>query len=73
MIRDILLLTVFPGAMVLAAACDLFAMRVPNRLVVVLTFGFFLMAPLAGLGWPDIGLHVGFALLALAIGFGLFA
>jgi prepilin peptidase CpaA len=73
MIRDILLLTVFPAAMALAAASDLFTLKVPNRLALALAAGFFLVAPLAGLGWSDIWLHAGLAALALAIGFSLFA
>lgn len=73
MIGDVLLLSLFPGAMALAAASDLFTMRVPNALAIALAAGFFLAAPLAGLGWPEIGLHLGLAAIALAIGFGLFA
>ena len=73
MVRDVLLLSLFPGAMALAAASDLFTMRVPNALAIALAAGFFLAAPLAGLGWPEIGLHLGLAAIALAIGFGLFA
>jgi prepilin peptidase CpaA len=73
MIRDILLLSLFPGAMALAAASDLFTMRVPNALAIVLAAGFFLAAPLAGLEWPEIGLHLGLAAIALATGFSLFA
>ena len=61
MIRDVLLLTIFPGAMAFAAATDLFTMTVPNRLVLVLTAGFFILAPMVGLGWADIGLHVALA------------
>ncbi len=67
------LLTIFPGAMALAAAFDLVTMRVPNAFVLGLTAGFFLVAPLADLGWPAVGLHIGIAAVALAIGFGLFA
>jgi prepilin peptidase CpaA len=73
MIKDVLLLTVFPAGMALAAATDLFTMTVPNRIVIALVAGFFLVAPLAGLGWSDIGIHAAFAGLALLIGFGLFA
>jgi prepilin peptidase CpaA len=65
MIKDLLILTVFPGAMVLAAATDLFAMSVPNRLALALVAFFFLLTPLAGLGWSDVVLHVALALAAL--------
>jgi prepilin peptidase CpaA len=73
MIKDLLILTIFPGAMALAAATDLFTMTVPNRLALALAIGFFVVAPLAGLGWPEIGVQVLFALGALALTFVLFS
>jgi prepilin peptidase CpaA len=69
MIKDLLILTIFPGAMALAAATDLFTMTVPNRLALVLVGSFFVVAPLAGLGWSDLGLHVALALAALGVTF----
>ena len=69
MIKDLLILTLFPGAMALAAATDLFTMTVPNRLALVLVGSFFVVAPLAGLGWLDLGLHVALALAALGVTF----
>jgi len=65
MIKDLLILTVFPGAMALAAASDLFTMTLPNRLALALVLFFFVVAPLVGLGWSDVGLQVALALLAL--------
>jgi prepilin peptidase CpaA len=73
MIKDLLLLTIFPGAMALAAATDLFTMTVPNRIALVLVAGFLVAAPLVGLGWPEIGLHFGLALAALVVTFTLFS
>jgi prepilin peptidase CpaA len=73
MIKDLLILTIFPGAMALAAATDLFTMTVPNRLALALAVFFFLLAPLIGLGWSAIGLHVALALAALAVTFALFS
>lgn len=73
MIKDFLILTIFPGAMALAAATDLFTMTVPNRLALALTLGFFLVAPLAGLGLSDIGLHTAMALALLCVTFVLFS
>lgn len=66
-------MTIFPGAMALAAVTDLFTMTVPNRLVLGLAALFFFVALLAGLGFHDIGLHAGLALVALALGFVLFS
>ena len=71
--KDLLILAIFPGAMALAAVTDLFTLTVPNRIVIALAALFFLVAPLAGLGLPDIGLHTGLALVALALGFVLFS
>jgi len=73
MIKDLLILTIFPGAMALAAATDLFTMTVPNRLALALAAFFFVAAPLAGLGWSDVGLHVALALAALVVTFALFS
>jgi len=73
MIKDILLLTIFPGAMALAAATDLFTMTLPNRLALALVACFFVLAPVAGLGLTDVGLHVALALAALAVTFILFS
>jgi prepilin peptidase CpaA len=73
MLKDLLILTIFPGAMAFAAATDLFTMTVPNRLALALAAGFFVVAPLVGLGWTDIGLHVALAAAALAVTFALFS
>ena len=73
MIKDLLILTIFPGAMAFAAATDLFTMTVPNRLALVLVGSFFLVAPLVGLGWSDIGLHLALAVAALGVTFTFFS
>jgi prepilin peptidase CpaA len=73
MIKDILILTIFPSAMALAAASDFLTMTIPNRLVLALASGFFIVAPLAGLGWSDIGLNMALALAAFAFAFALFS
>jgi prepilin peptidase CpaA len=73
MIKDTLLLLVFPAAMALAAATDLFTMTVPNRIALVLVVGFLLLAPMIGMSWNDLGLHVAMGVLGLALGFCLFA
>jgi len=73
MIKDLLILTIFPAAMVCAAATDLFTMTLPNRLILVLVAGFFVVATLVGLGWYAVGLHVALALAALAVTFTFFS
>ena len=71
--KDLLILSIFPAAMTLAAVTDLFTLTVPNRIVIALALLFFLAAPLAGLGLADIGIHAGLALAALTLGFTLFS
>jgi prepilin peptidase CpaA len=73
MIKDLLLLTIFPGTMAFAAATDFFTMTVPNRIALVLVAGFLVAAPLVSLGWPEIGLHFGLAVAALVVTFTLFS
>jgi prepilin peptidase CpaA len=73
MIKDLLILTIFPGTMVCAAATDLFTMTLPNRLTLVLAAGFFVVATLVGLGWYAVGLHVTLALAVLAVAFTFFS
>ena len=46
MIKDFLLLTIFPGTMAFAAATDLFTMTVPNRLALALVAFFFFLKDL---------------------------
>jgi prepilin peptidase CpaA len=67
MIKDVLILTIFPGAMVCAAATDLLTMTLPNRLLLALVACFFVVATLTGLGWYAVGLHVILALAAFAV------
>ncbi len=73
MLKDILLITVFPAAMALSAATDLFTMTVPNRIAIALVAGFVVLAPLVGLGWPELGIHVALAAVALVLGFVMFS
>lgn len=73
MITDIFIITVFPAAMVLAAASDLFTMTVPNRLVLLLVVGFAVLAPLIGLGWSEVGVHVVLAAAVLVVTFAMFS
>jgi prepilin peptidase CpaA len=58
--------------MVFAAFTDLLTMTIPNRLVIALAAGFFVVAALTGFGWADIGIHITVALAAFALSFTLF-
>jgi prepilin peptidase CpaA len=73
MVTHLLIITIFPAAMALAAAGDLFTMTVPNWISLLLIIGFAVLAPVVGLGWSDIGLHVALAAAALVVTFAMFS
>ena len=73
MITNAFIITLFPAAMVLAAASDLFTMTVPNRLVLFLVVGFAVLAPLVGLSWTDVGIRMTLAAVALLATFAMFS
>ena len=68
-----LLFLFFPAAMAMAAATDLLTQKIPNRLSLALALGYFAIAPLAGVSWTEIGMHVLCGLAVLALTFGLFS
>jgi prepilin peptidase CpaA len=72
-VYQIAILTIFPIAVIFAAAMDLFSMTIPNRISLVMIAGFFCLAPFAGLGPYEIGMHILAGALMLAITVGLFA
>jgi prepilin peptidase CpaA len=72
MVLEAAVLTVLPGAVAFAAAMDIFTMRIPNRISMVLVVAFFPLALMAGLGFWEIASHVGAGALMLAVGFALF-
>lgn len=63
----------FPIAMVIAASSDLLTMRISNKLVLLLTVGFFIVAIAVNLPLQQFAMHVLCALIVLAVAFGLFA
>jgi prepilin peptidase CpaA len=69
----ILVLSVLPLALAFAAVSDLWTMTIPNFISVAAVVGFLLLAPLAGLAWPVIGMSLVAALLVFAVCFALFA
>ncbi|HCL64914.1 MAG TPA: peptidase [Rhizobium sp.] len=64
---------VFPICLALAALTDFFEMTIPNRIPVILLASFFLVAPFAGLGWSQFGLHLAAGAIVFSVGFVLFA
>ncbi|PDT03940.1 peptidase [Rhizobium chutanense] len=64
---------ILPLCLATAAFSDLFTMTIPNRISLVLISSFFLLAPLSGLGWEMIGMHLAAAAIVFCICFALFA
>jgi prepilin peptidase CpaA len=73
MIRDVIILGLFPVAMAFAAISDLLTMSISNRLTSALALGFFGMAVLIGMPLADVGFHVLASVIVLTICFGFFA
>ena len=72
MIRELLVLGLFPAAMAFAASSDLVTMTISNRLSLALALAFFLVAAIIGMPLVDVGRHVLASLLVLAVAFGFF-
>ncbi len=64
---------VFPLCLAMAAFSDLFTMTIPNRVSAILLATFVVVAPFAGLGIEQIGLHFLSAAVVFAVCFALFA
>ena len=73
MIRDVLVLGLFPAAMAFAAASDLVSMTISNRLSIALVLGFFLMAAAIGMPLNQVGSHVLACVVVLVVAIGFFA
>jgi prepilin peptidase CpaA len=73
MIRDLLILVLFPAAMAYAAISDLLTMTISNRLSIALALGFFAVAALVGMPLADVGNHVLASAVVLAVCFSFFA
>ena len=63
----------FPVVMAIAASSDLFTMRISNKLVLLITVAFFIVAISINLPLQQFAMHVLCALIVLAVAFGLFA
>ncbi len=70
---DLAILLIFPAAMAFAAASDLVTMTISNRLTLLLTLGFFVMAPFIPLSLHEVMLHLAAGGLVLVVSFALFA
>jgi prepilin peptidase CpaA len=72
-IAQYVLFAAFPLAMAYAAASDLLTMTISNKLALGMVGAFAVLAPVAGLSWEAVGLHVAAGAAVLAAGFVLFA
>lgn len=70
---EAIVLVVFPFCMVFAAVSDLLSMTIANRVSVLLLATFAIAAPMIGMDWAQIGLHLAAGVLVLAVTFALFA
>ncbi len=73
MIAAILVVSILPLGLALAAVSDLFTMTIPNRISAALVAFFLVLAPLIGLAWFDIGMSLVAGLSVFAVCFSLFA
>lgn len=67
------LTAIFPVIVTVAACYDLLTMQIPNRFPTILAIAFVVVALLAGLQLPAIGLHLLIGIGVLATTFALFA
>ena len=70
---DIVRLFIFPGLMAFAASSDFFTMTISNRLGLALVAGFIALALFNGMNLHDMLMHVGAAVMVLAISFVMFS
>ena len=73
MIIDATRLLLFPALMAFAASSDLLTMTISNKVWLALAAGFLVLAPAAGMGIGEIGMHAAAGFTALAVAFCLFA
>jgi prepilin peptidase CpaA len=66
-------LAFFPVMMVFAGLMDVMTMKIRNRLVVGLVFGYAVLAPLAGIAFDEMGLSLALAGGVFLAGFTLFS
>ncbi|MEQ9246162.1 MAG: prepilin peptidase [Nitratireductor sp.] len=70
---EAVILVVFPFCMAFAAVSDLLSMTIANRVSLLLLVAFAVAAPMIGMDWQQIGMHVAAGFFILSITFVLFA
>jgi len=72
-ISALLILTIFPAAMIVAAVSDLFTMTISNKVSLGLIAGFLVLAAFSGMDLKTIGMHLLAGAAMLAVSFAFFA
>lgn len=70
---EALIFVVFPFCMVFSAVSDTLSMTIANRVPLLLLGVFLAVAPMTGMAWADIGMHLAAGALLLTVTFALFA
>ncbi|GAA4127992.1 prepilin peptidase [Aminobacter aganoensis] len=70
---EALIFVVFPFCMVYSAVSDTMSMTIANRVPLLLLGVFLVVAPLTGMAWVDIGMHLAAGALLLTVTFAMFA
>lgn len=70
---EALIFVIFPFCMVFAAVSDALSMTIANRVSLVLVGSFMVIAPLTGMEWSTVGMHLAAGALVLSATFVLFA
>lgn len=70
---EAIIFVIFPLCMIFAAVSDMLSMTIANRVSVLLVLAFVVLAPLTGMAWPEIGMHLAAGAAALTVTFALFA
>lgn len=70
---EALIFVIFPFCMVYAMISDILSLTIANRVSLLLAAAFFIVAPLTGMAWIDVGWHFMAGLLVLCATFSLFA
>lgn len=73
MFADIVRFLLFPAMMAFAASTDLFTMKIPNRVPLILACGFCVLAAFDGMSIAEIGSHLAAGSLVLAVCFAFFS
>ena len=70
---NMIALLLFPAMMAFAASSDLLTMRISNKIVIILAFGFVVLATIIGMPLSQFALHLAIGFAVLVVSFSLFS